>query len=446
MDIRNASPGRLIAEHPRASALSLAIVIAAILIARCFNAVFYPILFNEDGTQILALYTNNPDPGLIFRIYAGYVALLPNTLGYLVTVLFPLPVTPYVLVWLSLVCAVAALSLFALRRFRFVMPDDRARYAVCLLLALFPLGNHALTTSLTFSIWNIFLVALLLTVAPLPQSRAAGVAQFVFVGLAVFSHPFSIVFIPICLVLLRYRRTRADRLFHGGIAALAAAYFFVGIEPGPVGPRINLGTLVATFECLAQRVVFEPVLGNGTRLALNGSGHSPVNLLAICIVAAVVALVAHRWRRPGLENRTPVLVLIAFIMFTLTYISVVARTKLYEDFVSLAWAQRYFLIPQLLFLFVIVAHLVAPTDWSRLGRVPRSAALVFVLVFAWFLNVQHHPFFATSRQQSEQTMRFLRDARDRLNLDVPPDDGVRQMVLHRGADWDIKIDVENAGE
>lgn len=436
-----ATSGRWFDRHPERAVILLGGVIGLILVLRSFNAVFYPILFNEDGTKMVAYFTNNPQASSVFRNYAGYVALLPNFFGWLAVRLLPLPWTPYALVWISVLFATVAQTLFALPRFRVVMPDDRARMLLCLLLALFPLGNHALVTNLTFSIWNLFIIALLLTVAPLPRSRRGLVLQGILVGLAVCSHPYSILFIPLCLGVLYFRRSPADRWFHGGIIVLAVAYAFFGFQPDKVEPSFGLAMIPATLEAIAQRVVFEPVLGNNLRMILRDLGRiTATNLLALVVTAGAVGLIAAAWKKEGLRNRIPVLLVFGFLAVAVTGATLVGRTGMYEDFLALAWGQRYFVPGQLLFLFLIVSNLMVLVRWAELGRVTRAAAVVLLLAYAGYLNLEHAPYFATSREQSRVTIQFLRDAEVGLRFGVAPG-GARRMVLHRGQPWDIEIDL-----
>ncbi len=442
MGIRRIPVARLITEHHTLAVLVLSCLIGLILVLRCFNAVFYPILFNEDGTRVVAFYLNNPHLSAVWQFYAGYVALLPNLIGYIIVAAIPLRAVPYFLVAVSVALAVAPLMMFSLKRFRFILPDDGTRLLVCLILAFFPLGNHALVTNLTFSIINIFAIALLLLLAELPGSLAGRIIQFVLVGLAVFSHPFSILFVPVCLALILLRRTLADRIFNGGIVGLVGIYYLVGVHPSAAGLGLSLPSLQATAECVLQRVLFEPVLGNSLRMILYQAGQASItNLAGVGIMALLVAVIAQRWREPALRNRVPVLGFVLFVIAGLTYLAVIGRNNLYNSFTELAWGQRYFLVQQILVLLVLVVHAVGLTGWDRLTVVARSAVAVFMLVFAAYLNLQHAPYFATSRDHGKMTMQFLRDVDSRLHQGGASRGGPREMVLHREGVWDIKINI-----
>jgi len=431
---------RIISEKHPLVVLGLSATIAVVLVLRCFNAVFYPILFNEDGTQIFAYFLNNPYPSEIFRFYEGYISLIPNLIGFITTSLFPMHVVPYLMVSISLGFAVVALSMFSLRRFRFIMPDDKSRILVCLIVALFPLGNHALVTNVTFSIWNIFTIALLMILSPLPNSKWARSAQLGFIALAVFSHPYSVLLIPICIALIFMRPSLPDRMTNAGIIVLAVLYFFLGVNRSVVIPQADVTTILVTFECIVHRIVFEPVFGNNLRMILQEAGQpSVIYLLASCIVAALVAVVANNTKTPELKNKLPMFGFLLFVVLSLTYISVFGRLGKYESFLSFAWAQRYFYTQQLLFVFMIVLYAVGLASWKRWTTIAKIAVATFLVCYVSYLNIHHVPYFKTSREHGIATIRFLREADRQLSISRSRGEVPQQMILHRDGKWDIKI-------
>ncbi len=389
---------------------------------------------------MVAYFLNNPHPSEMFRFYEGYISLIPNAIGFLATSMFPLYVVPYVMVAASLAFAVASLSMFSLRRFRFVMPDDRSRILVCLILVLFPLGNHAIITNLTFSIWNIFFISLLFMLSPLPRSNWAKAAQFCFLALAVFSHPFSVLFIPICIVLIFLRPSLSARMVNIGVVVLAVLYFFLGIKTTVVNPRVDITTILHTFECIVHRIVFEPVFGNNLRMILHDASQpSIINSFALFIVVGLVAVISSNTRIPSLKNKLPMFGFLLFVMFSLTFVSVVGRSVKYENFLSFPWGQRYFYIQQLLFVFIIVAYIVGLVSWKRLATGAKTGLLIFLFSYIYYLNIQHAPFFTTSREAGIATIQFLQEADRQLRDSNGRGEHPRQMILHRGGKWDIKI-------
>ncbi len=416
--------------------------IAAILILRCFNAVFFPILHCEDGTEMLAYYANHPALSGILRFYAGYISLLPNLIGFLSTSLLPLHLAPYVMVAFSLALATAALGLFSLRRYRFIMPDDTSRAIVCLILALIPLGNHAILTNLTYSIWNLFVISLLLVAAPAPKTNLARAAQYGFLGLAIFSQPLSLLLIPICFVLLVVRPSPADRIANAGILAWCVLYALVGIRPaGNLVPPDLPAVFSATFKNFFHRAVFEPVFGDSLRGLLYRTHHTRiVDVLAICVLVLIGAAMV-RTRLPGVNHKLAVAGVAAFVMISATFVCVVGRSMAPEIERSPPWVHRYFYVQQLSFVFLAALCVVGFAKGKRPGKVAKAALVVLVSCYVGYLTLADGEHFATSRAQGLETLGFLRRADELLARGRSEEPYRRRMVLDRGGRWNIVIDV-----
>lgn len=298
--------------------LGLSAIIACILLMRCFNAAFYPILHSEDGTEMVAYYLTNPHPSEIFRFYQGYISLIPNTIGFLVTSLAPLYLIPYVFVAISIFFSTLALSIFSLKRFRFIMADDKSRMLVCLLLALIPLGNYALITTLAFSLNSIYIISLLLILAPGPISKKAWAAQFIFLVLAVFSHPLSILFIPICVMLFLARPSKPDRILNASMIVIAILYVLFGTVSRTMSYGIGIDTILTTFKYIAHRVVFEPIFGNHLRMILYDADQSLIITISAWIIVAGLCLFTlffSKTERFSIKKHLPMLGCLLFIIF-----------------------------------------------------------------------------------------------------------------------------------
>jgi hypothetical protein len=292
----------------------------------------------------------------------------------------------------------------------------------------------------TFSIWNIFTIALLMILSPLPKSNWARSAQFGFIALAVFSHPYSVLLIPICIALIFMRPSLPDRMTSVGIILLAVLYFFLGVNRSVVIPQADVTTILVTFECIVHRIVFEPVFGNNLRMILQEAGQpSVIYLFASCIVAALVAVGANNTKTKGLNNKLPMFGFLLFVILSLTYISVFGRLGKYESFLSFAWAQRYFCTQQLLFVFIIVLYAVGLASWKKWTTIAKIAVLAFLLGYGSYLNIHHAPYFKTSREHGIATIRFLREADKQLSISRSRGEDPQQMILHRDGKWDIKI-------
>jgi hypothetical protein len=203
---------------------------------------------------------------------------------------------------------------------------------------------------------------------------------------------------------------------------------------------MDITAILHTFECVVQRIVFEPVFGNNLRMILQeASQPSVINSFALFIVVGLVAVISSNTKIPSLKNKLPMFGFLFFVMFSLTFVSVVGRSVKYENFLSFPWGQRYFYIQQLLFIFIIVMYIVSLVSWKRLATGAKIGLLIFLFSYVYYLNIQHAPFFTTSKESGIATIQFLQEADRHLNNSKNRGEYPRQMVLHRGGKWDIKI-------
>lgn len=395
---------------------------------------------------MVAYYFNNPHLSGIFRFYAGYISLIPNMIGLLATSLFPLYITPYIMIAFSLAFATTLLSLFSLRRYRFIMPSDKARMLVCLLLAFIPRGNYAVITSLTFSMWHIFMIALAIIIAPFPKSNRARVGQCIFLALSICSHPSSFLFIPICLVLLFIRPSLPDRIVNSGIILMAVLYGILGIETAKVLPIIDSETFLFTFKFIMHRVIFESVLGGYLRSGLQHANQSLViNIFALWIVNGlwIVILLSNEARKSSLQEQLSLFGLICYVIFLMTFIAVAGRSMTDERYLLSAWEHRYYYTQQSLFVFIILLHIFRLINWKMLSNSLKIAILILICSYFSYLNIYNTIFFTTSKEEGIMTIGFLQSVSRRIAHSEEGENYPQQMILKRGGQWDIKINLYN---
>lgn len=426
--------------------LGLFTLITIILILRCFNAVFYPILLCEDGTEMLAYYLNNPNPLEVFRFSRGYISLLPNILGFLATSLFPIYITPYIMVAFSLMIASASFSVFSLRRYRIIVRDDTSRILICLIIALIPLGNHAIMTTLAYSQWNIFILALLLIMAPLPTSNYVKVAQSIFIALAIFSHPISVIFIPICFILFFLRPSLTDRITNISIIVLVLLYSLFAVEPSSFNYKISINIIATTFKYILYRIVFEPVFGNYLRLLLQYANATLViNFLALFTLLILICSAVSYYIKTAKQNiKTDLImfVFLLFVIFTVTFFAVVRCSVYYPNSLWGPHEQQYFYTQQLLFVFMAVLCIVRLIQWKSLAGRTKILLLILFMTYFSYLNIHNEIFFSTSKEQGMETMKFLKYADYYINSNK---DGKspKQLILYREGKWDIIINLHH---
>jgi hypothetical protein len=341
------------------------------------SAFTLPTMACEDGQVMFAYYLSQPSPWGIFRFYYGYISLLPNLIGYLSAQLPP-TWSPYLLAYFALVIKALAHTLFALRRFRAVIPSDNLRWWICLLLALLPLGNVQLLANTTYSIWNLLWILLLLTYAPLGSSRLGQVAQFSLLALCIWSHPLAIVVGPILLYNLFTRPT--ERWFNGGLLLLLVLYLTLGVEWGYTErPRSLTASVVNTPFYLLNRVVFEAFFGYHLRLLLYSTGRSwLIYLVALLVVTGLAVWYTRRWRQLTWPSQLQ-LGLAVYVIGALTWLTIYTRAADRTIYMG-EWNHRYFYIQQLLLWLGLIVALVRERQPQPLPngtqRVPASGPLL----------------------------------------------------------------------
>lgn len=431
-----------------------------------------PTMGCEDGQLMFAYYVNQPSPWGIFRFYYGYISLLPNLVGYL-SAQVPPTWSPFVLAYFALAVKAAAHTLFALRRFRGVLPSDNLRWWVCLLLALLPLGNVQHIDNTTYSIWNLLWILLLLAYAPLGQSRLGQVGQWGLMALCIWSHPLAVVVGPILLYNLITRP--ADRWFNGGLLLLLALYLGLGVELGfTERPRSLTASVLLTPLYLLNRVLFEALFGYHLRLILYKAGqlwliYGP----ALLVGAGAVWWYSRRWRSLSWPSQLQ-LGLLVYAIGALTWLTVYTRAADATIYMG-EWSHRYFYIQQyLIWLGLAVAvgrevlphprpngasallvregignskeslpfswpegvqkrneKTVPPLIWGRVGGGVALIALYLVM-----MNYYHWDYLRTWPEPGRQLAEFLQEIQSYQQRG--PQEGTREFLLKRDC-FDIKV-------
>ena len=116
-------------------------LLSALLVWRCYGYLIAPEVRAEDGARVFAYFYAHRKFAALFRLKAGYLPFLPNLIGYL-AVRLPARAAPYFLTMVPTVLALATFSVFRASGYRRYMASDALRFALCLALAIAPIGNH----------------------------------------------------------------------------------------------------------------------------------------------------------------------------------------------------------------------------------------------------------------------------------------------------------------
>ncbi len=381
---------------------------------------------------MFAFYTNNRGPAGVFRFYSGYISLVPNLVGYVSTFFSP-TATPGIMAAYSLGVAAAARSLFYLRRFRFVVPHDRTRAWIVLLLASYPVGNFALDSSTTYSFWNLLWISLLLGIAPLPRGRLTRSLQFLIQSLIIWSHPLCVVLIPIHgFHLFQSRRNSGSRSFHAGIILMVISYLFFGISWGQ-GAQVEVASAIRhATGYLSSRVLSEGILGTrySSLLQMNGFGGI---VDAICIALAVLVcwwLIRNRQRLQRAQWYC--LGCAVYLILALTLGSTLSRPLTPRP--NEIWEQRYFYVQQNLVLTILSLPIITLLGNTRVKKTIRVGLSLCLVVWIFQLHHKSRTWFYSPPDQGEEVASFLRHVEMTVESGSIPE----ELVLDR-SQWSIRI-------
>ncbi len=382
------------------------VAIAIFIGIRSSNAFIYPSLPFEDGPDQYVYHLMSPSPTSAFRLYAGYASVFQNFCCYLISRLPP-PVVPYAMSLYSLLLTSIAYSAFSLKRFRFLVPDDATRAAICVILALMPFEDVTHVSCATYSLWHVLLLLILFTLAPAPTSKPSLAIQASLVGLAVWSHPLSIACVPLSLLLLVLRKSWHDRLLNVWTIAVFVSYYFFGIEQTSSGPRSIWLYAVRAVDYTAHRIIFESVFSDALRYELMYKQYFGVLWAgsALVLIALLGLILAQRERR---ERTRFLLALIGILAFAygLTTLSLMARSISGDEWMGL-YAHRYFMISKVLF-FGYVLALVFSTLHKRIAsRELDRFIMTLLLGYVLSLNASDRFLYQASQEEGRRVRQFL---------------------------------------
>jgi|GEM_PF-2572458 len=362
-------------------------VICLILFSRSPGMLIEPQLWAEDGRVFLAQALQEPGWANLVKPHAGYLQLLPRLVASFFSI-YTLLNAP--LFFNSVALAAAAFSVWLLlsdisgellpRPWRLL-----AAAAICLM----PWWTETLG-NLTNAHWYLFFAAALITLADLDHlNRLARIALPLFMALAAFSAPTTVLLVPVLIVnLIRNRRTRGYGFYLqawtlGLVAvnvglALALARETAGPEliwPG-AGFLLTFLAKAVGFKVIAltlfgQDFAARHLASRGAYLGLSGF------FLALVLVQIWVLV-----RRP--EAGRIGLILIYYILSPLAFYALIRPLAL-AHFVgrdAYLGGDRYFVVPCFFFILFIF-HL------ARLGRPgPKPRALAAALCLLGLIFAQ----------------------------------------------------------
>jgi hypothetical protein len=412
--------------------------VALVLFAKAPHLYLRPSLIYEDGRDLFSFYFEHREPESILRSYNGYVSLVPNIVGYCAAWM-PLRWLPRTYSFCALFCNSLAFGLFCTNRFRAIVPSDRARAAICLFLAVMPLGDFAVLTAAMYLLWPLLLILLLTLLVPFGGGPAQRIGVFVGLALCICSHPLSIVAMPLLVFnCLRYPDGRERAM---NLSLLVVLVIYLAFGTSPHAPADWLANLRSTAVFALERVYLESVVGALRRLAWHGSDHWPwLNscLGLLCLVGFSSVLLAAR---PHVDRRlVEPLLLLNYLVWALTLGSVLGRGLTESMLSEHYFPKRYTYVQEFCWLLAlsITAARLSPALITKLAI--RRLAVVAAFLFAIILCVENRVLWDYDRlglagKQMREFMRQVEAARQ-----APESARPIELALERDI-WSVRIRV-----
>jgi hypothetical protein len=333
------------------------VVCAVGTLAWAWRGLHYAALPYEDGSILLQRYYQELSPSSWLDTYAGYVSVLPNVLGSLVCRL-PVQSIPRAMALTAWLLMFLAVTRFLRRGFGAVAPV-RVRAVACASLACLPIGDAMMSTMLMTAQFSLLLWLYLVVLYPRPASGIGKWLDCVLVALLTWSHPLTVLALPLSLLRLREPRARAMAATH---VLAAASYLIWGRQPGTEFLWSQLWT--QALPLLLVRVGFDPFFGSTTKAWLWEAAQAWLAFIAGATILTLLVLGCRaawpRWHRPTRGF------LLAFAGLVLANAAATLLTRR-GDFAADMWGHRYVFIACAGLVFAVV--LAARTRWSiaRIG-------------------------------------------------------------------------------
>ncbi|PIQ97519.1 MAG: hypothetical protein COV67_03785 [Nitrospinae bacterium CG11_big_fil_rev_8_21_14_0_20_56_8] len=390
----------------------------------------YPIMYTQDGRYVFPLFFERHDFSSIFKFCdGGYRTVGPYLLGYLLTFL-PARWIPHGFSLASL-CLSAFTYALVFRLGLWIVRDRVFAVLMAFCVAALPLGNAQLVGTVAWQHYNLTIILCLLLLLPFPQRLWSRVLFSLGVNILIWSHPLSIVILPVCVWRLWSRPQQRPE--HVLFMVSAVGYGVWGVHPGPQ----DFSSWPYLAQIFTQRVVLESLIGPKNRAYLQFlEGASPI------AGAVFLVLVLIAWRSWGSRSAREKEALMVLSYFQVSLLGMVVLGKHLEwIFLGMMALGRYVYAPKVL--FVVVFFILA---FPVFRDIPRFRILLVGLVLLLTaINLNSNKMYRTNVEEGKRIVQFFervdRESRNCAGrVDWP-------MVLKRGAwdprngpgDWSIEI-------
>ena len=261
---------------------ALTLLFAGIVISRRPDVLLHPQFYAEDGQAWYADAHNLPALHALFLPIAGYYQFFQRAVALVLSPL-SLTATPLAYAIVAMTVQTVPALVFASRRLRGVIADDKSRALIAGVYLLVP--NLELSGNLTNTQWHLAVLAFVLLLASPPRSRAGRALELAALLFAGLSGPYAFFLVPLGLLMHR-------------------------TDLGVAWRRVQLSVLGATaFIELGVMLVASTPRTHGTL------GVSPVDLALILTNQFLSHIGTWGFARPAAATAALVATLIALVLF-----------------------------------------------------------------------------------------------------------------------------------
>ena len=387
-----------------------------------FDGVFFPLLYNEDAGNIFNNFVGEHHSQNIFSIYASYIRLFPNLIGYVLS-FFSIQIILPLYCLISLCMAALAYSIFYKALDHFF--DDKwfATFSVLMISAL-PVGNFQMVEVLMYQIWHCTLILFLVTLMPLPKKLWPMVGVAIVTHVMIWTHPYSIMVMPLLVwnIVIRkeYKWTQASFV----ISALL--YYFLAVERQPM----HIESISYFVPTLLSRVVTESIIGPNSRVFLQYL--EGVSIFAIMVLAPLIVVLCLNFKNWNKEQKYFFVVCIYLI--TIPLAAALVSRDLGDYYHLLRGSPRYVYFPKIFFLIII--FIAIQELLKRFAPLKKwCVALAIVLLY---INANSNILYNTNTNADRKNLRLIGH---QLTGTVPCTSGEQKIVYRDQGQWVLPINL-----
>ena len=350
-----------------------ALVAALLIVSRRPDAVLHAQFFAEDGKQNFANVYNHGLLSTLLVPQSGYFAEL-GVLAAGIGRLFPLTVAPLVMNLIAIAVRVLPVALLLSDRAKPVAESIKVRGLLAALYIVLP-GIPEMNANAINALWYLAVAAVLILICDPPKHRITRVFDGIVLAVCATSGVFAFALAPLAFLYRRWHRRHTLPWWMVAILAAGAALQLLsllvlqhhlpsGYEEAP-RPSYPLHPSVSLFlQIVGRRVILQP-------FGAETAAHATTLAVLFGALGSVLAVAAFRSGSPALR------LFLAFATAMLV-LSLTDPSATWSDLAVPGVGGRYFMIPQLATVAIVV-HGAAST--RRLVRLPALALVVFACAF-----------------------------------------------------------------